>query len=736
MKSLLSALSLLLVVGLFVQCKKDDPSSNTPNTIQITSNTRDLQVPAGFNFETTEKVALQLNLDQPPLPGKYLLKVYADNPSVNLSPIYQAFIDQSQALNSTIQVPASGDKLYLTLQSPDGSGFLTILPKTATVNHTFYSGKRSNKTTVVGSPDCNFGCDVTRTHSGWWNAVKSPSNETVYCVTGTYNGGGISISDKSIVRLCGTGTISHISITSGVLQILDGADVTVDNLSLNSSNNNGLVIYDGGSLTVTGWFSPNADVVNYGDFSVHAFNLNSNAELENHGTFHITSNNSSTFNSNTVNYGTIIAEGNVNINNGADFENYCGAYFNADLMLNGDIENHSYISIDGLTSINSGAKFKLEDGAMAETNDLTINGFIEGDGSTSLFKVANLSNGNNGAKIRDNVEFCDENGIENLPGNIFSGGAVASCSLVIPTDACNPVGNGVPTIADADGDGVADNLDAFPNDPLRAAKSYFPGENSFGTLAFEDLWPAYGDYDFNDLVIDYRYEHILNANNDVVDLNADFVTRAIGGVLKNGFGFQLQVADAQIAQVSGTEYYNGIISTNGNGTEAGQSLATIIVFDDATKVLPNSTGSAFVNTVSSNPSQDPDSLRIQIQFANAQPMINLGEAPYNPFIFIAQNRGRELHLAGQAPTDLADPAFFGSLDDNTDPNSSNTYKSDTHLPWAIHVVNGFNYPEEKVDISETYQYFSIWAQTAGQSYTDWFEDQPGYVSLNKLYQNQ
>jgi uncharacterized repeat protein (TIGR01451 family) len=60
-----------------------------------------------------------------------------------------------------------------------------------------------------------------------------------------------------------------------------------------------------------------------------------------------------------------------------------------------------------------------------------------------------------------------------------------------------------------------------------------------GTLAFEDLWPGKGDYDFNDLVIDYQFEIITNSSNFVEQVVGTFVLKAFGASFENGFGFQL-----------------------------------------------------------------------------------------------------------------------------------------------------------------------------------------------------
>jgi hypothetical protein len=65
------------------------------------------------------------------------------------------------------------------------------------------------------------------------------------------------------------------------------------------------------------------------------------------------------------------------------------------------------------------------------------------------------------------------------------------------------------TSNDSDGDGVSDQFDDYPDDPLRAFNNFYPSEDGFGTLAFEDLWPGKGDFDFNDMVIDYSINQIL-----------------------------------------------------------------------------------------------------------------------------------------------------------------------------------------------------------------------------------
>jgi hypothetical protein len=179
-------------------------------------------------------------------------------------------------------------------------------------------------------------------------------------------------------------------------------------------------------------------------------------------------------------------------------------------------------------------------------------------------RVSMIGTGGNSRMITDDYVF---------PGTYWSD----------PSNACLPLA----VSQDADGDGVVDNEDAYPNDPNRAYNSYYPSENQTGTLAFEDLWPGQGDYDFNDMVVDYRMKTVTNAANDVVELFGQFTLRAAGASFHNGFGFQLDgIQPDKIQSVSGNFLSDAsIYSIAPNGLENGQTYATCIVFDDFYKVM-------------------------------------------------------------------------------------------------------------------------------------------------------
>ncbi|MCB0805030.1 MAG: LruC domain-containing protein [Bacteroidales bacterium] len=288
---------------------------------------------------------------------------------------------------------------------------------------------------------------------------------------------------------------------------------------------------------------------------------------------------------------------------------------------------------------------------------------------------------------------------------------------------------------DDDGDGVSNIFDEYPDDPERAYNNYYPSSSDYGTFAFEDLWPFRGDYDFNDIVIDYQFKTVTNAGNQVVELMPVFVLRAIGGSFRNGFGFSLDIDPASVSQVEGQALFNNQIFLQSNGTEAAQTRAVVIVFDDAYKLMQVPSGGTYVNTRNGDPYVEPDTIRMKISFNDPLSQDQIGLPPYNPFIIVNNNRSVEIHLPGYPPTDLVDFSLFGTGHDQSDIANEKYYFSYFNYPWAANLPESFTYPAEKINITNAHLKFSAWSQSAGDNYPDWFRNLSGYRNNANLYQS-
>lgn len=267
---------------------------------------------------------------------------------------------------------------------------------------------------------------------------------------------------------------------------------------------------------------------------------------------------------------------------------------------------------------------------------------------------------------------------------------------------------------------------------------YYPSETAYGTLAFEDKWPIQPDYDFNDVVIDWNYRYTLNADDPykVDKLDMKFYLRGNGAHYHNGFGISFK----QSWSSSPFSLPIQSMTINGNPAimESGQNYPTIIVFNDAKDILQG------WNTIMSNPFDNPVPFHVEIVFSTPVDSWELPYPPYNPFIIVDQenngDRGIEVHLPWEVPTDLADPSYVQTYQDFSDPEAFipgnftgslkmvvgyYTYMTQNGLPWAVNVYiddnsTFFLYPQENVEIIDAYPQFEDWFVNWNYSSYDWY----------------
>ena len=262
-------------------------------------------------------------------------------------------------------------------------------------------------------------------------------------------------------------------------------------------------------------------------------------------------------------------------------------------------------------------------------------------------------------------------------------------------------------------------------------------DSYLGSLVFEDLYPGKGDYDFNDLVIDYNFD-IYKTDNEIVDsIKATFIIKAFGASFKNGFGFQFPSIDPNdITSVTGYSLKpTTIFDLNSNGTEANQSKATFIAYDDPTVLMLYPGSGIGVNTTPGVLYVEPDTIVLHIIFEpNTITYEDLDIGNFNPFIVINENINCEVHLTNHEPTDLFDLSLFGTFQDDSDPSIGRYFLTENNLPWAINIPENLDYVIEKTEINLGYLKFIEWAESGGTVYEDWYKNISGYRDDSKIYQ--
>jgi len=263
---------------------------------------------------------------------------------------------------------------------------------------------------------------------------------------------------------------------------------------------------------------------------------------------------------------------------------------------------------------------------------------------------------------------------------------------------------------DTDGDGILDRDDAYPEEADKAFEMFTPSKYGTGTIAFEDLWPSNGDYDFNDMALNYQAIAVLNSDNLAVQIDFIAKVKSNSAGYINGIGIEIEgLTSDQIESVSGTSYTENYIQVDANGAETNQAKAVVILTDNAINLTNQTT--------------------ISIKFTEPVSTEALGVAPFNPFIIANKVRENEIHLPYYNPTSLGNNSIeIEGL--NNDPNGN--YVSSNGYPWAISIIHDFNVPKEGIKIYDAYNYFNEWAESGGTQALDWYKDNPGNRNSNLL----
>jgi LruC domain-containing protein len=263
---------------------------------------------------------------------------------------------------------------------------------------------------------------------------------------------------------------------------------------------------------------------------------------------------------------------------------------------------------------------------------------------------------------------------------------------------------------------------------------YYPSQNDFVSLAYEDMWPKMGDYDFNDVVIYYRVTQVLQENK-VTRFDITGQLSAYGASYANGFAIQLPgIPRAQINEALVKLTHNSEVLQTSAALEQNQTNAVVIVSDNLkNNFAQNNCGLNFYRTQAGCSNSDTFKFEISIPLLTPIAQASIPDMPLDPFIFastaqqrsdffagVIPGRSLEIHLADKPLTDLGSSIWFGQQDDKTALPSS-IFRTANNLPWAIEVGRQWYHPFEHVDITEAYPEFINFIQSGSTLNTEWFD---------------
>lgn len=251
--------------------------------------------------------------------------------------------------------------------------------------------------------------------------------------------------------------------------------------------------------------------------------------------------------------------------------------------------------------------------------------------------------------------------------------------------------------------------------------NYFPTANTFYLVGYEDLYPAKGDYDFNDLTVAYQVKYGLNVDGDVVAIQglAYLITR--GSAYSHDWHLGIDLPANTSGTLSCTTYFPPDYISRGFTTTLSQDCSStpqadvsgnldLIVFEDTLNIYRDPAGSLFVNTASIPGNWnlryfDGPKSEFRLDLASPTPMASIMSAPFDPFVHVLDTN-RLIRLLEVDPS----------------------YQDENGYPFGMLLTATWKPAIAAYNVGIPYQNFDPFVQSKGVTNANWYETYvPDYI---------
>ena len=233
-----------------------------------------------------------------------------------------------------------------------------------------------------------------------------------------------------------------------------------------------------------------------------------------------------------------------------------------------------------------------------------------------------------------------------------------------------------------------------------------------GVYAFEDLWPAQGDYDMNDVVVDFKHEREMTRNNTTENFKTIYQT------------FYLTTYQNYVTLVSGLALK---LNTKKKPTSIVMKKIASGSDDEETVTFEND-GSIYYLT-NDVKAELGTTYILELFYKDG---VGKGDlASVEPFIFRkeANDQEWEVHIPYEVPTAKMDFSYFGKGDDASKVNDNIFFVRSGNYPFAFYLA-GVNIDafkdtillraNESKMIDKLYPDFLDWSLSKGTEKPQWY----------------
>ncbi len=252
----------------------------------------------------------------------------------------------------------------------------------------------------------------------------------------------------------------------------------------------------------------------------------------------------------------------------------------------------------------------------------------------------------------------------------------------------------------------------------------FPSSNTYYWIAYEDLFPEKGDYDFNDLVVPYKVRFGLNDQNQVVAVTGSAYLLARGAGYDHDWHLRITLPAGASGTIQSALNFppDNALDPIQYGLQAFDQAIDLVGFPE-TKSIFADPETIYVNTLTDRPFFKGPKLEFRADMASPLVLENVAAAPFDPYLVVNDSEldgsKYEIHLIGQSSV-LAESR--NQLEGITQ------FKDENGYPFALLIPEDWQFPFEWVDLGIAYPDFIDFVLSAGSTNLDWYAfPATGYV---------
>ena len=630
-----------------------------PDPVPPTPEKPDPSLPNDFNQSTATIRQMTLTVEvNDEFNGQYDYQVwvYDVNPfyADDAKPLYGGVANGNKPYVRTMTLPQALETIYIMQIDPrKGKSVKTVLvdPSMKDLACDFKPASAVGTTTksLLRSGEDNYNSGKARLISAqeFFNmASKDKGSITLYegeykLVGEGYEAKALTLVGSVTLYVEGALSVSTLIGSSGATIVLDqkGSLKILEADGQSQGNGARLVVKSGAKFgEPDDSFKPayklvDYDLENYGEVILSGYRSKNHAvELINYGTIKATNINMTAENSG--NGGRIENHCKINVEAGLSLYNV-GMFLGASTLLEArymdakeiecEMEKYSIFRITDTDDVSGQnlASFKSWNKIECKDSDYALLDFTQ----------INLSGGT--LSLDGNLELLGDlwKGNELSKNLTLSGGSKQvdkNASIAIPAGDCT-----------GDGNQGSTNPPSNPNYPIEVPNG------PYYTFAMEDNWPAFGDYDMNDLVLGIQSQLVMDGANNVESMILTVNLIAVGATKTLGVGIQFdRLTTAKITKAS---VPNGVFANNGyfesaNEIESNPSAAVLPLFDDAHRIMGNVDKRVPVNTFNNANDYGIRTLQYEVEFNSPVSSDDLDMFYLNFFIVNGGNAQSPLQL--------------------------------------------------------------------------------------------